>query len=593
MGFDLITRAALTIDGESRCVWSKHTLRCHIKQDLANACAKLTIQVNADPFLDTVPPSERAGCKDMSEYKCCEQELTPLSTASSCTEFFENTADSRFPYTCRLETRVLSTPEYCTSVEAGAQASESFTLDSTDFSCEHTVELSTESLCAENSSELVRTSEQSSGIDSNLNPSATFFVPEHSALVDDSACPIDNLNTGTQTLIESPLENAVTTGESDPPSSIHVVKSLFEPLNFDDDVTLLKTKFDPGGNSSKLDAMEINEESGLPEHVHTLFTQTFEQSDFPVEAADGLKQLLFDHRDTFASSCSDLGFCEILKHDIDTGDARPICQSPRKPLLVARDAEDEILNNMLETGVIEPSNSSWASPVCLVRKKDGTFRFCIDYCRVNAVSKKDEYPIPDIQDVLDNLRGAKYFATFDLLSEYWQLGFTERAKERSAFCTRRGLFQFTRMPFGLSGAPSSFSTLMSIVLRDLLWEICLCYLDDIIIYGHTPQELLDRMRTVLDRLRSVGLKVKPSKCVLFKTEIQYLGHLVSATGINPMQDKVDALRDFPIPKCTKDVRAFVGLVSYYRKFVKGFTTIAKALTPLTSKQIRFEWSPEA
>ena len=123
----------------------------------------------------------------------------------------------------------------------------------------------------------------------------------------------------------------------------------------------------------------------------------------------------------------------------DTGDAKPIKQSPRRPPLAAREAEDEILNEMLATGVIEPSISSWASPVCLV-KKDGTFRFCIDYRRVNTVSKKDAYPIPDIQDALDNLRGSRYFATIDLLSGYWQLGMTDRAKERSAFCTRRGLF---------------------------------------------------------------------------------------------------------------------------------------------------------
>ena len=273
-------------------------------------------------------------------------------------------------------------------------------------------------------------------------------------------------------------------------------------------------------------------------------------------------------------------------------DARPIRQSPRKPPFAARDAEDEILNDMLETGVIEPSKSSWASTVYLVRKKDGTFRFCIDYRRVNAVSKKDACPIPDIQHALDNLRGAKYFAAFDLLSRYWQLGLTERTKERSAFSTRRGLFQFTRMPFGLYGGTGSFCRLMLIVLRDLLWEICLCYLDDIIIYGQTLQELLDRMRIdrILDRLRSVGLKVKPSKCVLFKTEIQY-GTL--GEHRNPMQDKVEALGDFPIPQCTKDVHAFVGLASYYRKFVKGFATIAEPLTWLTSKQTRFEWSPEA
>ena len=135
-----------------------------------------------------------------------------------------------------------------------------------------------------------------------------------------------------------------------------------------------------------------------------------------------LKTLLFDHQDTFANSTTDLGFCPLLKHDIDTGYGRPIRQSPRKPPLAAREAEDEILNEMLDSGVIEPSNSAWASPVCLVRKKDGSFRFCIDYRKVNAVSKKDAYPIPDIQDALDHLKGARYFATMDLISGYWQLG---------------------------------------------------------------------------------------------------------------------------------------------------------------------------
>jgi len=176
-------------------------------------------------------------------------------------------------------------------------------------------------------------------------------------------------------------------------------------------------------------------ECELPEHVNALFLQTVEDVDLPADTVQGLKSLLYDHRDTFASSSTDLGFCPLVEHDIDTGDSRPIKQSPRRPQIATREAEDEILDNTLATGVIEPSNSSWASPVCLFKKKDSTFRFCIDYRRVNAVTKKDSYPIPDIQDAFDNLRGSQYFATIDLLSGYWQLGMTDRAKERSAFCT--------------------------------------------------------------------------------------------------------------------------------------------------------------
>ena len=259
--------------------------------------------------------------------------------------------------------------------------------------------------------------------------------------------------------------------------------------------------------------------------------------------ATGLKDLFIKHTDTFATGPTDIGFCDILQHDIDTRDHFPIKQSPRRPPLSARQAEDDILNEVLESGVIERSESPLAFPVCVVTKKDDTYRFCVDYMRVNAVSKRDAFPIPDIHDALDHLRGARYFATIDLLSGYWQLGMTERAKERSAFCTWRGLFHFTRIPFGLAGAPASFCRLMSIIFKDHLWKICLSYFDDINVYARTPEELLDRLRTVLNHLREVGLKVKPSNCALFKRDIEFLGHLVSASGVDPVPDKLQAIRD--------------------------------------------------
>jgi len=228
----------------------------------------------------------------------------------------------------------------------------------------------------------------------------------------------------------------------------------------------------------------------------------------------------------------------------------------------------------------------------MVRKKDDSFRFCIDYRRVNAVTIKDAFPVPDVKDALGSLRGAKYFATIDLLSGYWQLGMSDRARERYAFCTRRALFEFTRMPFGLANAPSTFCRLMHSVLHDLLYTICLCYLDDIIVYAETPQELIERLDVIFTRLHEHGLKAKASKCVLFKSPIDFLGHTVSAEGIEPQTEKLAAIRDWPTPHCLRDVRAFFGLASYYRRFVKNFSAIAEPLSRLTRKGVPFHWTDE-
>jgi len=208
------------------------------------------------------------------------------------------------------------------------------------------------------------------------------------------------------------------------------------------------------------------------EHLQELFDVTVEHANLSLSLQHNLAAVLRKNAEAFVTSKLDLGYCPNLQHDIDTGDALPIKQSPRRPPLCARQAEDDILKEILETGVIQPSNSPWSSPVCMVRKKDGSFRFCTDYRRMNAVTVKHAFPVPDVKDALDNLRGAKYFAAIDLLSGYWQLGMTDRARERSAFCTRRGLYEFTRMPFGLVNAPSTFCHLMHFVLHDSLYVIC-------------------------------------------------------------------------------------------------------------------------
>jgi len=354
--------------------------------------------------------------------------------------------------------------------------------------------------------------------------------------------------------------------ESDEPEPLDIVRS-----EFDANAPML---------SAVLDVPVAGEDLEVPEHLQELFDETVERSQMSLANQRYLVQVLRRNSSAFATGPMDIGFCNVIRHDIETGDAKPLKQPPRQPPLAAQDEEDKQLDEMLETGIIKPSYSPWSSPVCMAKKKDGSFRFCINYRRLNAVTEKDAYPVPHVKDALHSFHGAKCFATIDLLSGYWQIGMTERAKQCSAFCTRRGLFQWTRMPFGLTNAPSTSCRLMENIFHDLLYNICICYLDDINVYAATPEQLIDHLDRLFTRLRQRGLKAKPSKCIFFKSPIEFLGHLVSADGIEPQPDKVEKIESWPVPHCLTERRAFVGLASYYRRFIKHFATIAEPLTSL-------------
>lgn len=190
---------------------------------------------------------------------------------------------------------------------------------------------------------------------------------------------------------------------------------------------------------------------------------------------------------------------------------------------------------------------------------------------------------------MDSLANAKWFSTLDLASGYWQVEVAPKDKAKTAFITRQGLFEFNVLAFGLTNGPSTFQRLMDLVLADLQWTTCLVYLDDIIVFGCTFGEHLSRLGEVLSKLKAANLKVKPSKCNLFSTEVQYLGHVISAEGVKADPGKVEAVRVWPVPINQTEVRSFLGLASYYRRFVQGFAEIARSLHQLTEKGKRFKW----
>ena len=261
----------------------------------------------------------------------------------------------------------------------------------------------------------------------------------------------------------------------------------------------------------------------------------------------GVHKLLHEFSDIFSAGPHDLGCTDLIKHQINTGDAPPIRQPVRRLPLAKREEAEKAVQEMREQDVIEPSASPWSSPIVLVNKKDGSTRFCVDYCKLNNITHKDSYPLPRIDDTIEALSGAKFFSTLDLKSGYWQLPLDDSAKEKTAFSTGSGSWQFNVMPFRLCNAPATFERLMEQVLFGLPMSVALVYLDDIIVPGQSFSQHIANLRQVFERLRKAKLKLSPKKCILFQRKVQYLGHVVSEEGISPDPGKIEAVKTWPRP----------------------------------------------
>ena len=272
----------------------------------------------------------------------------------------------------------------------------------------------------------------------------------------------------------------------------------------------------------------------------------------------------------FAMGKGDLGRTDIVQHQIHTGDKPAIEQGVRRYLGARWEEERQLVEDMLAIRIIKESNSAWSSPTVLVKKNDRTTQFCINYRRLNQVTKVDAYLLPHIED---SLGGAMFFCSLDLASGYWQVKMDAGDREKTAFVMQGGLYEFRVMPFGLVNAPATFERLMERVLRGIAWSECLVYLDDIMVFGPNFETTLARLKSVLDRLGEAGLKLKAKKCQLFQEDIPFLGHIVSASGIGADETKCQQVWDWPV---SRDLYIRYGHLSDYARTTEDIFRVSRS-----------------
>ncbi|GJW18632.1 putative reverse transcriptase domain-containing protein [Tanacetum coccineum] len=269
--------------------------------------------------------------------------------------------------------------------------------------------------------------------------------------------------------------------------------------------------------------------------------------------------------------------------------AAPVARAPYRLAPSEMKELSEQLQELSDKGFIRPSSSPWGAPVLFVKKKDGSFRMCIDYRELNKLTVKNRYPLPRIDDLFDQLQGSSIYSKIDLRSGYHQLRVREQDIPKTAFRTRYGHYEFQVMPFGLTNAPAVFMDLMNRVCKPYLDKFVIVFIDDILIYSKDEREHEEHLKTILELLKEEKLYAKFSKCEFWIPKVQFLGHVIDSRGIHVDPAKIESIKDWASPKTPTEIRQFLGLAGYYRRFIEGFSKIAKSMTKLTQKGIKFDW----
>lgn len=386
-------------------------------------------------------------------------------------------------------------------------------------------------------------------------------------------------------------------GSSVPPTFVRVQDDMHVPMFNESDqmvmlsqgqVIALAEEAIECESSVDLRSVSVSESETIPEHVKKLYEHS--SASLAESERTQLAELLTEFQDVFARNDQDIGCLSNVKHRIDTGFAAPIKQGMRRTPLGFEGEEEKHLESMMAHDIVRPSQSDWASPPVLVRKRDGSVRWCVDFRKLNNVTVKDLWPLPRIDACIDTLSGSKLYSCLDMCSGYWQIEIAEKDKPKTAFVTKYGLFEFNKMAFGLCNAPATFQRAMQLVLKGL--KETLAYLDDIIVTGTSFASHLRNLRGVFMRFREFNLKLKPRKCSLFQQEVAFLGRVVSAKGIAMDPSKVDKVVAWPQPKNVTELQSFLGFVNYHREHVRDFSAKASPLYELTKKGVEYLWTEE-